>query len=41
MIYGDYCQLQSGAPQRQAEGNLLDWRNLLIQALLSGSDKLS
>jgi len=41
MIYGDYCQLQSGAPQQLAEGKMLDWRKLLIQALLSGSDKLS
>jgi HD-like signal output (HDOD) protein len=41
VIYADYSELHSAAPQGLAEGSMLDWRNLLIQALQSGSEKLS
>ncbi|WP_301103143.1 HDOD domain-containing protein [Propionivibrio sp.] len=41
MIYADYSELRSSAPQELAEGSMLEWRNLLIQALQSGSEKLA
>ncbi|WP_422901283.1 HDOD domain-containing protein [Propionivibrio sp.] len=41
MIYADYSELHSSAPQELAEGSMLEWRDQLIQALQSGSSKTS
>jgi HD-like signal output (HDOD) protein len=40
MLYADYSEMQSAAPQKLAEGDMRDWRKQLIQALQSGSEKL-
>lgn len=39
MIYGDFCQPRPVAPEGLAQGEMLEWRASLIQALLSGSPK--
>lgn len=36
MIYGDYSKDHMNAPPRLAEGNMLEWRNTLIQLLSVG-----
>lgn len=37
MIYGDYAKAQAAAPPSLAKGNMLEWRNKLIEAIKSGS----
>lgn len=37
MIYGDYEKPQTEAPAGLAQGEMLEWRNRLIDAIRSGS----
>jgi HD-like signal output (HDOD) protein len=41
MVYGDYSEPHAIAPSGLAKGSMLEWRNLLIHALQSGTKKTS
>jgi HD-like signal output (HDOD) protein len=39
LIYGDYAEPHASAPLELAEGSMREWREQLLQALLSGASK--